>query len=85
MTEPNQQPTQVQHPWRTVVRTVFQTAFAIMVLLPAIVQEAGVATIPWVAGALTVTGAITRVLILPSVQDFLAKHVGWLSATGKQQ
>ncbi|MFE7804027.1 hypothetical protein ACFU51_05035 [Streptomyces sp. NPDC057430] len=57
-------------------RTVFQTALAFAVFLPAIVDASGIpATLPWVAGALAVAGAVTRVMALPGVQRMLP---GWL-------
>ncbi|MEU7025325.1 hypothetical protein ACF065_07280 [Streptomyces sp. NPDC015232] len=53
-------------------RTLVQTAVGIAVVLPAIVDAAGVPeTLPWVAGALAVAGALTRVMALPAVQRLL--------------
>ncbi|MFE3125992.1 hypothetical protein ACFXHD_21505 [Streptomyces hydrogenans] len=53
-------------------RTVLQTAVAIAVLLPAIVDASGIpATLPWVAGALAVAGALTRIMAIPGVQALL--------------
>lgn len=64
---------------RRTARTVLQTAVGIAVVLPAIVDAAGVpATLPWVAGALAVAGALTRVMALPAVQRLLP---GWLRTT----
>ncbi|MFJ7069212.1 hypothetical protein [Streptomyces sp. NPDC101115] len=57
-------------------RTVLQTALGIAVVLPAIVDASGIPeTLPWVAGALAVAGALTRVMALPGVQRLLP---GWL-------
>ncbi|MEE1751746.1 hypothetical protein [Streptomyces sp. SP18CS02] len=57
---------------RRTARTVLQTAVAIAVVLPALVDASGIpATLPWVAGALAVAGALTRVMALPSVQALL--------------
>lgn len=57
-------------------RTVLQTAVAIAVVLPAVVQASGIpSALPWVAGALAVAGALTRVMALPGVQALLP---GWL-------
>lgn len=62
-------------------RTVVQTAVGIAVVLPAIVDAAGLPeTLPWVAGALAVAGALTRVMALPAVQRLLP---GWLRTTPK--
>ncbi|MFI8518963.1 hypothetical protein ACIGEZ_14220 [Streptomyces sp. NPDC085481] len=60
-------------------RTVLQTAVGIAVVLPAIVDASGLpATLPWVAGALAVAGALTRVMAVPAVQDLLPS---WLRTT----
>lgn len=61
---------------RRTVRTVVQTAVALAVLLPAIVDAAGIPrALPWVAGALAVTGGLARVMALPGVQALMP---GWL-------
>ncbi|CAM5729030.1 hypothetical protein ACTFBT_24050 [Streptomyces microflavus] len=61
---------------RRTARTVLQTALALAVLLPALVDASGVpATLPRVAGALAVAGAVTRVMALPGVQALLPR---WL-------
>ncbi|MEU6982724.1 hypothetical protein ABZ946_04795 [Streptomyces sp. NPDC046324] len=53
-------------------RTVLQTAVALAVVLPAIVDASGLpATLPWVAGALAAAGALTRVMAVPAVQNLL--------------
>jgi hypothetical protein len=54
------------------LRTVVQTAVGLCVLLPTVVEAAGVSgTIPWVAGALAVAAGVTRVMALPAVQALL--------------
>ncbi|MET8056204.1 hypothetical protein [Streptomyces microflavus] len=61
---------------RRTARTVLQTALALAVLLPALVDASGVpATLPRVAGALAVAGAVTRVMALPGIQALLPR---WL-------
>ncbi|MCX2181083.1 hypothetical protein [Streptomyces sp. SKN60] len=61
------------------VRTVLQTAVGIAVVLPAIVDAAGLPeTLPWVAGALAVAGALSRVMAVPAVQNLLPS---WLRTT----
>ncbi|GGT31947.1 hypothetical protein [Streptomyces purpureus] len=53
-------------------RTILQTAVAIAVVLPAVVDASGIpASLPWVAGSLAVAGALTRVMALPVVQRLL--------------
>lgn len=64
------------------VRTVVQTALGIAVVLPAIVDASGIpASLPWVAGALAVAGAVTRVMAVPAVQRLLP---GWLRTADPQ-
>ncbi|MDT3395602.1 hypothetical protein RKE29_02870 [Streptomyces sp. B1866] len=54
------------------VRTVLQTVVAFALALPAIVHAAGIPeALPWVAGALTAAGGLTRVMALPSVEALL--------------
>ncbi|MFD3679909.1 hypothetical protein [Streptomyces sp. NPDC058613] len=58
------------------LRTLVQTAVALAVLLPAVIDASGLpASLPWVAGALAAAGALTRVMALPGVQAVLP---GWL-------
>ncbi|MEU7569112.1 hypothetical protein AB0A99_24545 [Streptomyces fradiae] len=53
-------------------RTVLQSAVGIAVVLPAVVDAAGLPeTLPWVAGALAVSGALTRIMALDAVQRLL--------------
>ncbi|MFI0739355.1 hypothetical protein ACH4PU_14885 [Streptomyces sp. NPDC021100] len=54
------------------LRTVLQTAVALAVALPAIVDASGIpSTLPWVAGALAVAGGLARVMALPAVEALL--------------
>ena len=39
-------------------------------------------TLPWVAASLAVTGAITRVMAIPAVNQWLAKFAPFLAAAG---
>ncbi|OQR60192.1 hypothetical protein B6E66_31585 [Streptomyces maremycinicus] len=58
------------------LRTVLQTAVGLCVLLPTVVDAAGLpGTLPWVAGALTAAAGVTRLMALPAVQALLP---GWL-------
>ncbi|MFH9741910.1 hypothetical protein ACH4MA_30010 [Streptomyces roseolus] len=53
-------------------RTVLQTAVALALVLPALVDASGIpATLPRVAGALAVAGALTRAMAVPAVQLLL--------------
>ncbi|MEU6441340.1 hypothetical protein [Streptomyces sp. NPDC047046] len=54
------------------VRTIVQTAVAVALALPAIVDASGIpASLPWVAGALAVAGGLARVMALPAVEVLL--------------
>lgn len=75
-------PTQVAHPWRSTVRSLFQAVVGFASMWAVIVEAIGLdSTLPWVAASLTVTGALTRVMALPVVEEWLARWVPWL-ATG---
>lgn len=57
---------------RRTARTLVQTAVALAVLLPAIVDASGIpSTLPWVAAALAVAGGLSRVMALPGVQALM--------------
>lgn len=76
-------PTQIRHPGRAIARTVFAVVVAVATLLPYV--AAGVpANVPVISGLLTqavaIAGAITRVLALPAVEQFLRQWAPWLSA-----
>lgn len=76
--------TQVQRPWRTTVRTVFQAvvgfAAASPLIYTAITQEDS-ATATGAAGTvLLVTGAVTRVMAVPAVEKWLGRFLPFLAA-----
>jgi hypothetical protein len=73
-------PTQTRHPWRATARTVFAASVGLLPLLPTIVDQLGLATVPWVVSLLAVTGAITRVLAIPAVDAWLSEHARGLLA-----
>lgn len=74
--------TQVRRPWRSTVRTLVQLALGLAPMLPLLVDAAGVDdTLPAVAGALAISGGITRVMALPQVEVFLQRFVPWLAAS----
>lgn len=74
--------TQVRRPWRSTARTVFQLVVGLAPMLPAIVHASGVDdTLAPVAGALAISGGITRVMGLPAVEAFLQRFVPWLAAS----
>jgi hypothetical protein len=76
-------PTQVKRPWRATFRTVFQGAVALAAILPLILSSAGIAPVG-LAGILVVaSGAITRVMALPAVEEFLENYIPILAAKPK--
>lgn len=77
-------PTQTRYPWRATVRTVFAGVVGGLSLLPEVAAAAHIGTVPTVVQVLAVTGAVTRVLALPSVNTFLGEYFPWLAATPTQ-
>ncbi len=76
--------TQSRHPWRATARTVVQAILGLMVLLPLIAEAAGIAAVPWVAAALGVVAAVTRVLALPQVDAWLRRWLPWLATAPEE-
>lgn len=74
------EPTQVKHPNRASFRTIFQGAIALAAILPLILTTAGIPVVGWAAILVAVSGAITRVMALPSVERFLESYVPALAA-----
>ena len=74
------------HPWRRVARTVLANLGAFLVTVPIIVtaldidpsQYPKIAAV--LAGVTAVSAALTRVLAIPQVNEWLANTVSWLSA-----
>ncbi|MFE0454041.1 hypothetical protein ACFW2D_22715 [Streptomyces sp. NPDC058914] len=67
------------------LRTVLQTAVALCVLLPTVVDAAGVpGTLPGVAAALATAGAVTRIMALPGVQSLLPAWLRTDAAPGEK-
>jgi len=71
--------TQVRHPWRATVRTGFAVAVALASLLPVVLVAGGLDTAPAAGQVLAVAAAITRVMALPGVDEFLRRFVPWLA------
>lgn len=73
--------TQTRRPWRTTARTVFQGAVGLAAMLPLLVNASGLdETAAPVAGALAISGAVTRVMALPAVESWLERFVPFLAA-----
>ena len=77
-------PTQTQHPWRAVARTAFAIIVALASMAPlvygAATQHDPAAATGWAATGLAIASAITRVLALPVVNDFLTRFLPFLAA-----
>lgn len=78
--------TQTNYPWRATVRTLFASIVGLSASWLLIIGALGLDTaIPWVATSITVTGAITRVMALPAVIEWLEKFLPWLAPEPKEQ
>lgn len=79
-------PTQVRRPWRATLRTTFAALIALAGLAPILVQAAGLDPdkLPWLAGALAVCAAVTRVMAAPGVETWLRRYIPWLAADTDQ-
>lgn len=72
---------QVRRPWRSTVRTTVQVLLALALMLPLLVDAAGLdETAPPIAGAIGLAAAFARVMALPQVEAFLRQFVPWLAA-----
>lgn len=79
--------TQVQFSWRATLRTIIQTIVGFAPLAP-VIYHAIYAHDPaqatgFSAAALAITGAITRVMAIPAVDDFITKFLPWLAPQSK--
>lgn len=64
--------TQVEFPWRTTVRTIIQAVIALAAAAPLLVAASGLdGGAAGVAVFVSVSAAVTRVMALPVVDDFL--------------
>ena len=75
--------TQVKHPWRSTVRTVFQALVGLASLLPYVLTEAHIPVEGMAAQAVAVCAAVTRVMAMPQVAEFIHRFAPWLAATDK--
>jgi hypothetical protein len=83
-TESVPETSQVRSPWKTVLRTTVQVVPALALLvdpvLDAVANGDGSTLGPWAVGALAVSGAITRVMAVPGVEEFFRRYLPWLAA-----
>ena len=78
--------TQVQHPWRAIVRTVVQLLVGLAAALPVFLDSSGIPeTTAGVGVALAVAAVVTRVMANPSVESLLAMFAPWLTAAPKSR
>lgn len=86
MTPPEHEPkhaldtTQSTQPWRAVLRTTFAAAIGLMPVLPLIADTLDIDTVPAVACVLGGAAAVTRVLAIPEMEEWLRSWVPWLAA-----
>lgn len=58
--------------WKRVARTVVQIVLPLSVALPEIVDASGIDdALPWVAGMVATSAALTRIMAVPAVQRWL--------------
>lgn len=79
--------TQGEHPWRAVIRTVFALVIALAAmaepLYSTITQQDPVSATGPALAALAIAGAITRVMAMPNVEQFLQRFLPWLAASAR--
>lgn len=89
MTTPTQPaPTQVRHPFRATLRTIFATGLAIASLAPTVAAVGGLeklTAVPAVSQVLLVCGIVTRVMAIPGVNDLLRKVLPFLATDPKAE
>lgn len=73
-------PSQVNHPWRAILRTGITALIALIPIFPQIADAADIDEIPAVAQFLATLVVVQRVITLPSVENWLRRFVPWLAA-----
>lgn len=74
--------TQETNPVRTTIRTIFQMVVSLAAMWFLIVEALGISqTIPWVASSIAVAAAITRLMAVPQVNEWLSTYIPWLAPT----
>lgn len=77
--------TQGRHPWHATVRTVFAVVVALASLVPYIIAAGNIdPEAYWVVQVAGVAGAITRIMALPQVEEFLRQFLPFLAADPKK-
>ncbi|MBF5002536.1 hypothetical protein IRT45_36110 [Nocardia sp. BSTN01] len=74
----------MQHPWRTIARTVVQLVIGLLPALPWLVEASGIPeTAAGVGVLLAVSGAATRLMADPRIDALLATVAPWMAAAPK--
>jgi hypothetical protein len=75
----------VRHPWRATLRTALAVLVGVAALVPVIVQASGLDPdkLPWLAALVAAAAAVTRILAVPAVEEFLRRFAPWLAAEAK--
>ncbi|GAA5143370.1 hypothetical protein GCM10023340_08660 [Nocardioides marinquilinus] len=75
-------PTQVRRPWRSTARSAFQALVGLCVLMPLLIGAAGLdpAKVPLLAGVVGVAAAVTRIMAIPAVEEWLRRFLPFLAA-----
>jgi len=74
-------PTQVKHPWRATARTFVAAAVGAIPLIPIIAETTGLKSVAGVAVVVGFAGAVTRVLAVGAVDNWLRRFLPWLAAS----
>ena len=82
MTQPA--PTQTRHPGRATFRTVVAGLVGLLSLLPWIIAGAHLDGTVLGGQAVAVAGAVTRVLAIPAVNDWVTQFLPWLAPAPRQ-
>lgn len=77
------EPTQVKHPSRATFRTIVQGLIALAAILPLILTTAGIPPVGLAAILVGVAGAVTRVMAIPAVENFLENYLPIFAAKPK--
>ncbi|QIS21250.1 hypothetical protein [Nocardia terpenica] len=73
-------PTQVQHSSRAALRTGFAVIVAVVSLIPTVLATSGLDHTVYGAQLVAVAAAVTKVLALPAVNDFIERFLPFLAA-----
>lgn len=81
--------TQERKPWRATARTTFAALVAIASMAPMVYESAThndpAAASGWAATGLAICGAVTRIMAMPAVNQFLARFLPFLAPDDPQR